>query len=169
VRHAAALSYLEALDPSWSAVSALLAAPPGTPVDGAAYWAEKKLPAWLRFGLASWCERYFRDAHAPEGTDPWWARTWALENLRQQGGLRPLEVVFECKLDAQDPAGSGRLISEAGAVVSFVLDGDCAPVSAAHARVCQALSDGGDVAGAARELEASLRKHAAELGRYVAR
>lgn len=169
VRHAAALSYLEALDPSWNAVSALLAAPLGTPVDGAAYWAEKKLPSWLRFGLASWCERYFRDAHAPEGTDPWWARTWALENVRQQGGLAPLDVLFECKLDAQDPVGSGRLISEAGAVVSFVLDGQCAPVSAAYARVCQALSDGGDVAAAARELEASLRKNTAELGRYVAR
>jgi hypothetical protein len=168
VRHAAALSYLEALDPSWNAVSTMLAAGPGTPVDATAFWAEKKLPAWLRFGIASWCERYFRDAAAPAGADPWWARTWALENLRQQGGLRPLDVIFACALDATDPAGSGRLISEAGAVVSFALDGGCAPVTAAYERLRQALSGSGDVAAAARELEGSIREHDKELARYAA-
>ena len=167
VRHAAALSFLEAVDPSWNAVAQMLATGPGAAVDTPAFWAEKKLPTWLRFGIASYCERYFRDAHAAAGADPWWPRTWALDNLKQQGGLRPLERIFAFELDTADPAASGRLISEAGAVVSFVLDGGCAPVAEAHAKVKQALAEGGDARSAVSELEKALAAHPRELKQHT--
>jgi hypothetical protein len=167
VRHAAALSYLEAVDPSWGAVWNMLATGPGAAVDTAAFWAEKKLPKWLRFGIASYCERYFKDAHAAADADPWWARTWALENLKQKGGLRPLEQIFAFEVDVNDPEGSGRMISEAGALVSFVLDGDCKPVAEAHARLKETLAGGGDTREAVKKLEAALSAHARELKQHT--
>jgi len=167
VRHAAALSYLEAVDPSWNAVGNMLATGPGVAVDTAAFWAEKKLPLWLRFGIASWCERYFEDAHAAEGSDPWWPRAWALDNLRQQGGLPPLDEIFAFELDTADPARSGRLISGAGALVSFAVDGSSKPVSEAYAGLKAALAGGGDVRAAARELEQAIRGHERDLKRHT--
>src|SRR5262245_8895787 len=59
-RLAAGLSYVDALDPSPDAVKKALVAGPG-PDHYVAYQAEKRLPAWLRWGGAVYAERYFRD------------------------------------------------------------------------------------------------------------
>ena len=167
VRHAAAHSYIEAVDPSWGAVSDMLAAGIGTPLDTQAFWSEKALPTWFRFGVATYCERYFKDANAAEGADPWWARAWTLENLKNKGGLRDLEEIFAFSIDTADPEGSGRLFSEAGLLVSFVLDGECAPVVAAHAKLKHALKRGDDPEGAARELEQALVKNEKKIRSYA--
>ena len=167
VRHAAAQAYLEAVDPSWDAVSALATSPPGTPVDQGSFWGEKRLPAWFRFGVAAYADRYFEDREAAEGTDPWWARTWAISNLEAQGGLSDLEEVLAFELDPNEPERSSRLVSEAGLVLSFILDGDCRPVQEQHAAVKLALREDGDVAAAFEALEKALLKNEKKLRRYA--
>jgi hypothetical protein len=169
VRHAAAQSYLELVDPSWGAVGAMVASPPGTPVDHAAFWSEKRLPRWFRYGVAAYVERYFRDENVgPEG-DPWWARTWSIGNLKHAGGPPELDEIFACELDPNDPARSSLRISAAGLVVAFVLDGDGPPVKASHSALKLALMNGTDAAAAARALEDSVRANEKVLRTWALR
>jgi predicted secreted protein len=165
VRHAAALSYLEAVDPSWETISNAVANPGNMQV--AAFWNEKKLPRWLHYGIASYCERYAKDPQAGEGGDPWAFRAWAIQNLRAGGELQPLEQIFSMNLDPNDPAGSVRRIHEAGLLVSFVLDGGCEPVSAAHEALKQALAAGEDTAEQVQALQQALADHLDELKAYA--
>ncbi len=137
-RLAAGLSYIDALDPSPKAVRRALSK--GTGGDYAAtYDAEKRLPAWLRYGGAVYAERYFKDAHAGAERDPWWARAWSLENLKGRGGLRPLDEVFEFKLDPDNREDGLKLLIESGLLVAFAVDGECAPVKAALDELQRAL------------------------------
>jgi hypothetical protein len=138
-RLAAGLSYVDALDPSPKAVKRALSK--GTGGDyAAAYEAEKRLPAWLRYGGAVYAERYFQDLHVAEGGDPWWARKWSLENLQKRGGLRPLDEVFAFKLDPDDRDDGLKLLIEAGLLVSFAVDGECAAAGTALAELQRALA-----------------------------
>jgi hypothetical protein len=140
-RLAAGLSYVDAIDPSTKAVRRALSK--GTGGDyAAAYEAEKRLPAWLRFGAAVYAERYFKDTHVESGGDVWWARKWSLENLKSRGGLRPLDEVVAFRLDPDQRDDSLKLLIEAGLLVSFAVDGECAPVSAALAELQRAFSTG---------------------------
>jgi hypothetical protein len=121
LRWAAAQSYCEAIDPSWLAVSEAIAAAGsgggGTP---GAFWAEKKIPRWLRYGAASYAERFMKN---PDGGNAWELRDFAFGQLKQGGSLRKLEKIFEFTPDLADIEGSSRLYHEAGLVVSFLLDG----------------------------------------------
>ena len=117
--------------------------------------------------MAAYADRYFEDREAAEGTDPWWARTWAISNLEAQGGLSDLEEVLAFELDPNEPERSSRLVSEAGLVLSFILDGDCRPVQEQHAAVKLALREDGDVAAAFEALEKALLKNEKKLRRYA--
>jgi poly(3-hydroxybutyrate) depolymerase len=130
-RLACGLSYVEALDPSPKAVKAALASGPKAGYY-AAYQAEKQLPAWLRYGGAVYAERYFKDATVGEGGDPWWARKWSIDNLKRLGELDSLADIFAFRLDADRRDASRKLLNEAGLIVAFLVDGECAPVRAAH-------------------------------------
>ncbi len=165
-RLAAGLAFVEALDPSPLAVRKALSAGPG-PDHYAAYQAEKQLPAWLRWGAAVYGERYFEDdTVAPDG-DRWWARTWSLDNLRMRGGLRELGAVFAFELDPDDREDSLKLLIEAGLVVAFAVDGDCAPVVAAHAAFTKALAAGRPPARLAAALAEAIAAHEAELRAFA--
>ncbi len=165
-RLAAGLSYADAIDPSPKTVRRALSK--GTGGDYvAAYDAEKRLPAWLRYGGAVYAERYFKDPSAVEGRDPWWARAWSIENLRTRGGMRPLDDVLAFRLDPDDRDDGLKLLIEAGLLVSFAVDGECAPVSAALAELQRALAAGRfrpslttALADALKANEAALRKFA---------
>ncbi len=166
IRHAAAHSFVEAIDPSWNAISQTLEAP-GRTLATAAFWQEKRIPRWLRYGAASYVERYFHDPNVGDDGSPWWARDWALSNLRQQGGLRDLASVFAFTLAPNDPAGSGQRIHEAGLLVSFVLDGGCTPVIEKHQAFRAALRGKGDTAAAAQALQDALVANEAALRAYA--
>jgi hypothetical protein len=166
VRHAAALAYVDAIDPSWRTVSETVAGEHGVLPVGP-FWDEKRIPAWLRIGAASYVERFFVDREAGEGGDPLWARKWAFANLARQGGLEPLERVFACELDTADPATSSRRIAQAGAVVAFVLDGGCGAVVDAHQDWKAALAGRGDLAAATRELAAAITANEAKLRAFA--
>jgi hypothetical protein len=166
VRHAAAHSYLEAVDPSWDTISQAFANPGNLQLN--TFWTEKKIPRWLRYGIASYCERYLRDPSVAAGADGQWAfRDWAIGQVRAGGELDALEVIFGLAIDANDPGGSARRIQEAGLLVSFLLDGDCAPVKAAHAAFREALIAGKGQAEAATALQQALVEHTAELKAYA--
>ncbi len=140
-RLAVGLSYVEALDPSPKAVRKALPGGP-KPEYYAAYQTEKLMPAWLRFGGAVYAERFFKDELVAADGDPWWARKWSLENLARGGALRPLSEIMAFKLDPEDRDGSLRLLIETGLVVSFIVDGNCSAVNAAHAQFKTAFAAG---------------------------
>jgi tetratricopeptide (TPR) repeat protein len=123
VRFAAAQSFCEAIDPSWNAVAELIASiSGGAQPNAGAFWTEKRIPRWLRYGAASYVER-FAKMPAGDGGNPWANREWAMAELKKKGGIRKVEDIFSFPLDLNDLDGSGRLYHEAGLVVSFLLDG----------------------------------------------
>lgn len=123
VRFAAAQSFIEAIDPSWNAVAELIAsATGGAQPNPGAFWTEKRIPRWLRYGASSYVERFMK-MPADEGGNPWATREWSMAELKKQGGLRKIEDVFAFTLDLNDLQGSSRLYHEAGLVVSYLLDG----------------------------------------------
>lgn len=166
VRHAAAQSYLEAIDPSWDTISKVVANPAGG-VAAPAFWSEKKIPMWLRFGAASYVERFFKDSTVDETGNPWWARDWAFQNLRAQGQIRPFEEIFAFRLDPAKPEDSGAMISEAGLLVSFILDGNCKAVMDAHQAFRSALKLGGDTEATVTSLQEAIVANERALRRYA--
>lgn len=166
VRHAVAHSYMELVDPSWDTISQAFANPGNLQLN--TFWSEKKIPRWLRYGVASYCERYLRDPSKPVGAaDEWGIRDWAIGQVRGGGELDPLEVIFTLNIDANDPGGSARRIQEAGLLVSFMLEGGCAPVTAAHAAFRDALMKGAGQAESAQALQTALSEHTAEIKKYA--
>jgi hypothetical protein len=164
-RHAAGQSFGEAVDPSPKALAKQAASPQGE-LNFEDFYAEKKVPAWFRYGAASYVERYYVDAYLGQGGDPLWARKWSIENIARRGGLDGLPTIFELKIgpDVQD---SDKLISETGLLVAFILDGDCAPVKKAHQEVKDALKAGENPASAFKALEAALDKNADKLRAFA--
>lgn len=163
IRHAAGQSFVEAIDPSWMAVSEAVA-DPGLGFSTNAFWAEKRVPRWLRYGAASFVERYFLDSTSDT---PGWAREWALANLQSSGGLPELDDLFAFQLNANNAEASARLLHGSGAVVAFLLDGSNAKVRQAHLAFQVALKSGEDTAEAVAALEAALRKAEKDLSAFV--
>jgi hypothetical protein len=165
-RLAAGLSYVDRLDPSPKAVRKALKDGPEAGYYEA-YFAEKQLPGWLRYGGAVYAERFFHDETVAADGDPWWARAWSLGNLEQSGGLRPLSEVLAFNLDPDQRDDGRKLLIEAGLVVAFIVDGECAPVDEAHAALKRAIATGRlhanhieALVGALAESEESLRAFA---------
>jgi hypothetical protein len=173
LRWAAAQSYIDAIDPSWGAIGERIAG--GGTVEGAAFaasfWGEKKIPRWLRYGAASYVERYERDPLAAEGADPWPLRAFAFGELKKSGGLRKLDDVFAFALDIKDIPGSSRLYHEAGLVVAYLLDG--APgdkeLAEKHLAFKTALKAGKkqDIGTAATALQKALAKHDKDIRKFA--
>jgi len=176
VRWAAAQSYVDAIDFSWQAVGRYVG--PDEMIDlaafGQAFWEEKRLPLWLRYGAATYVERFLPnpevDASAA-GENPWNLREFALEALRASGGLRPLDEVFEFGLSVDDTENSSRLYQEAGLLVAFLLDGsrDGTPLRAAHERLREALAadDAAAIEDAVAKLEAALKRNDAAIREFA--
>ncbi len=163
VRHAAGLAFAEALDPSPRA-SAAYRVDPELPFDSTAFWAEKRIPQWLRYGAASYCERYFVEAGV---ANPTWARAWSLQELEASGGLGDIDEVLRCELSATEVSRSGRLLLQTGLLVAFVLDGECAPVQAAHQSFRRAVQEQSGVAAAAGNLATALKSNEAALREFA--
>jgi len=161
-RLAAGLSYVEALDPSPNAVRKALAGGP-TPKYHAAYETEKGLPAWIRWGSAVYAERFFEDRTRSSEGDPFWARAWSVENLVARGGLAPISDVLAFDVDPDDREASLKLMIEAGLLIAFVVDGECAPVAAAHIALKEALSSNRSPKKASAALAKALLAHENEL------
>lgn len=147
VRHAIGQSFGEAIDPSPRALEKLKKTPR---FDAKAFYGEKKIPSWFRYGAAAFAERYYYDTTVGIGGDHLWTRKWSVDSILKKGGLRPLKQIFEFTITA-DPDDARKLINESGLVVAFILDGKCAPVTEKFKAVQAALrgegSDKGDKPG----------------------
>ncbi len=171
-RWAAAQSFVDAIDPSWNAVGEKLAS--GGAMEDAAFiasfWTEKRVPKWLRYGAASYVERFMKDPTVAEGADPWGVRTFAFGKLKKDGGLRKLEDVFAFALNINDIPGSTRLYDEAGVLVSYLMDGSNGDkgIAAKHEAFKNALASGkaADAKAAATALQAELLKHEADIRKF---
>ena len=166
-RLAIGLSYVDALDPSTKTVRKAVARGPGADYYDA-FVSEKKLPAWLRYGGAVYAERFFMDDTVGSDGDPWWPRRWSIENLITKGGRMPLEDVLDFPLDPDDREAGLKLLIDAGLVVAFMLDGECAAVSEAHAAFKTALATGRLHANHLDALTEALLAHEAELAAFAA-
>lgn len=162
VRHAAGLAYLQAICPSLMTISEAIAG--GAAPDLNSFWAEKKVPRWLGYGAAAYAERYYKDE---EAADPWAVRKWAISNLKGQGKFDKLDDIFEFELTLDDIPGSTKMISEAGLLVSFILDGECQPVIDAHAALKAALKSGEGADKAVENLQKVLKKNEKKLKKYA--
>lgn len=156
IRHAAAQSFAEAIDPTFD----LGSDDTGGQFTTASFWGRKRIPKWLRYGAASYVERYFLDATVAEGGNPRWSREWALQNVKEKGGLGALDDVFAFRLSLDQIDESARLIHRAGLLVTYILDGEDAAVTAAHESWKKELAEGGDMQAASAKLQAAL--HASE-------
>jgi hypothetical protein len=114
-----------------------------------------------------YAERFFRDPSVAADGDAWWARKWSLDNLKALGELDPLPTVFACKLDADDREKSRKLMLEAGLLVAFLVDGECAPATAAHAEFKRALLAGDVHAKAIAALEAAITAAEPDLRKFA--
>jgi hypothetical protein len=88
-RHAAGQSFGEALDPSVETLASTKKWKDGEFQE--AFWAEKKLPQWFRYGGAAYVERYFVD---PTAADPKAMLKWAVQNIANKGGLDQLKKIY---------------------------------------------------------------------------
>ncbi len=165
-RLAIGLSYVDALDPSPKAVRGALPDGPGREYYDA-YRAEKTLPEWLRYGGAVYAERFFEDTYVEGDGDRWWTRKWSVDNLKGRGGLRPLDEVFAFRLDPDDRDDALKLLIEAGLVVAFAVDGGCAPVDEAHAKLKAALASGRFRPSHAKELREAIGENRPALEAFA--
>jgi hypothetical protein len=164
-RYAAGQSFAEFADPSPKYLAKFKQATQAQ-FNAEEFYKEKKVPAWFRFGAASYVGRYYVDAFAGAGGDPMWARKWSIENIARRGGLDPLPMIFEMAV-GPDNANSDKLMSEAGLLIAFTLDGDCAPVKTAHAAVKAALKEGKDPAPAFKALQQALEENVDKLRAFA--
>ncbi|MFT4543005.1 MAG: hypothetical protein ACI835_005474 [Planctomycetota bacterium] len=164
VRHAAALSYIEKIDPSWDSISRMMAsASSGGGAQLGNFWQEKKVPLWLRFGAASYVERYYKDA---DSKNPNWPMEWSTKNLAAMNSMRLAPEVLAFQIDPGQPEDSRKWMSECGLLVSFMLHGKDAEVSAAHGAFKAALKSGGSTEEAVANLVEVLGGKDAEIRAY---
>lgn len=163
VRHAAGQSFAEALDPSVETVGSVNSKRWKGEELAQAFWGEKKLPQWFRYGAAAYVERYFQD---PTSRDPKSLLKWSVQNIANKGGLDPLKKVwgFEFGGDAQADA---KLINECGLILAFALDGGVASIDQKLAEVRASLKTGKNLEKALTALEDELKKNEAKLREFA--
>lgn len=166
-RHALGQSFVEALDPSPKAFEKLIKE---SKYDPEAFWGEKRVPLWFRYGAAAYAERYFRDPDTLAGGNSAWAIEWSLASLVKRGGLSPLKQIFEFQPDVDKFEMSQKWINEAGLLMYFMVDGKCAPVTAKLEAFQQALKTNADrkaVTAASKALMDELIKNESELRKFA--
>ena len=167
VRHALGQSFVDAMDPSTKTIEK---ARETQEMDPKVFWAEKKLPSWMRWGASAYAERYFVDTLVGVGGNSRWAREWSVSNIVGRGGLRSLKEIFECDVTFEGGPDSQKLINEVGLVMAFILDGECEPVKAKFKTLQEAIAEGKEARAitlAANAVQAEVEKHETELRKFA--
>lgn len=165
-RHAAGQAFAQAIDPSPKAVEKA-AKKPQRGMDLGAFYDEKLVPTWYRYGAAAYVERYFVDSLVASDGDPHWAKAWSVENLRKRGGLMPLSMFFGRKLDTTDEQAAARWINQCGLIMAFILDGGVEPVQKAHQQLTAAIKKRKRTDKLQIALETVLQEHESELKSFM--
>lgn len=166
-RHALGQSFAEAMDPSPKAMEKLLK---DGKFDPAAFWSEKRVPLWFRYGAACYAERYFRDPDTLAGGNSAWAIDWSVANLVKRGGLSPLKQIFEFEPEFEKADMSQKWFNEVGLVMYFMVDGKCAPVTAKLEAFQAALKTNADrkaLTAATKALMDEITKNETELRKFA--
>ncbi|MEM6674064.1 MAG: hypothetical protein AAF726_14560 [Planctomycetota bacterium] len=145
IRWAAAQSYIEGIDPSFQAVASLIGSPeqPDPGAYATSFWGEKAIPRWLRYGAATYVERFLEDDAPDAEGDRWRLRNFSISELGKLGGMLPAEEVFAFNVDPADPAKAAQLFQSAGLMVAYLVDGSPdEKVTAAHEALKEALRAG---------------------------
>jgi hypothetical protein len=162
VRHAAGLAYAEALDPS-PEFTAKIARKPRLLERGVDdFWDEKRIAPVLRFGAASYVDRFFPDRTVLQGGNPDQFRQWAIANIRRRGGFASIDDLLEFELDLRDADSqqeSQVLLAQAGLLVWFILSDRVQAVTEAHRAWQAALAADVDLEEATENLFEALRAH----------
>ncbi len=170
VRHALGQSFAEALDRSSKTIEKNLKTPMKTNAFWDAFYAEKRIPEWFRYGAAAYAERYYRDNSVGIGGDPLWTRKWSIANIQSRGGLRQLKQILEFDLTVDGGPDSEKLINESGLVMAFLLDGGNADLTEKLKAVQMAITTNKDKKGTAeavKALNADILKHEADLKKFA--
>ena len=160
-RFAAGMALTEALDPSPKFEAKFAKKlrgeqPEYKSADLRSFWSEKKLPNFLRYGVPVWNERFFVDRSATgNGADPFWARKWSISNINRRGGTDSISKILSLggENQAQD---IGKLFIETGLLVSFIVNGNHAEVTAAYDVWRKAFNGEGDLEKATEALRGAL-------------
>ena len=166
LRHAAAHSYLEAVDPSTKTVEKTFSSR-GRDFDPEDFWGEKRFPRWFRYGVAAYVERYYVDSTVAQGGNPNWTREWSVQNIVNKGGLRPVQQIFDAQLDAANPDDGAKLINERGLVVAFLVDGKVPALAEAHGELKAKIKSGEDLKPVFRKIERLVVEHEQELRKFA--
>jgi len=173
-RHAAGQSFVEQIDPSHETLNKLFESMGASGYSPEAYWDEKFLPRWLRWGAATYVERYSVDKSAGAASNPYQLREWSVANIQSAGGLDALDAILEFGISVEDPEGSRKLLNEAGLLVAFLVDGACEPLQKNHealkAAILKARQDpkqAKSVARAIAKLEKTLKSKEDELRAFA--
>lgn len=169
VRHAAGQALAEGLDPSTKTLTSL-AGGRATQATLDAWWKEKNLPQWFRYGAVSYVERYLQDQYVAQDGDADWIRKWSKENLVRVGGVDPLDTILAFDLSLEKFDASTKLLNEAGLLMHFILDGKCPPVVQAHGALKAAFrsaKDPKEIKSAMSALEAALKKSEADFKKFA--
>ena len=138
VRHAAAQSFIDAIDRSRETFEDLKSGNMSGERYASDFWREKALPNWVRWGAAAYVERYYVDRFSD---DKFWPRTWSVSNILNKGGMDPVGTIveFEISLESEELATqSTKLFNEAGLLVAAILDAKNAELMKAHGAFKQA-------------------------------
>ncbi|MCC6407165.1 MAG: hypothetical protein IT453_08360 [Planctomycetes bacterium] len=163
VRHAAGQSFTEALDPSVNTLASVTTKKWKGEELAEAFWSEKKLPQWFRYGAASYVERYFQDTSA---SDPKALLKWSVQNIANKGGLDPLKKVYGFEFGG-DPQADLKLINECGLLIAFAVDGGIKDISDKHGALRAALKTGKNLDKALSALEDEIKKNEAKLREFA--
>jgi hypothetical protein len=160
IRHAAAQSYAEALDPS-------LKPPSGKSRDAKAradeFWDQKKFPQWLRYGAATYVERYYVDKGGP---DPKAMLKWSVANITSKGTLDPLKKIFGFEFEG-NPDTDAKLMNECGLMVAFVVDGGNKGVNEKHEALKAAIKADKNMDKASTALADEIKKNEVKLREFA--
>jgi len=167
VRHAAAQSFAEALDPSPEAVNDFKSSKQLTTKSVEKYRDEKRVPEWFRVGAVTYSERYFVDNLVSAGGNPYWARDWSIQNILNKGGLDSIKDILDGELSINDPEGSTKQMNVLGLVMAFMLDGKVPALKQSHAAVKAALKSDKDGAKEFKALSKVLIKHEEEFRKFA--
>jgi hypothetical protein len=165
-RHAAGQSFGEYVDPSPKAIAKFEASTQAEfPIE--AFYGEKKLPRWFRYGAAAYVERYYIDPFVGADGNKFRMRDWSISNIARAGGLDSLTAIFAMSVGPDNADASAKLINESGLLVSFIVDGQCPPVIEAHGAVKAAMRAGEDASKAFKALEKALEQNLDKLRTYA--
>lgn len=169
-RRALGLSYVDAIDRSFKAVEKAKKAKKFEKEFLAEFAEEKRLPEWFRSGIAAYGERYFIDIYVERGGNNKWAREWSVENIKNKGGLSPLKQIMDPKFSIKASDEAAKQMNETGLMLSFAVDGECAPVKEKLKAVTDALAankDKKEISAAVQALADEIMKHEADLRKFA--